>query len=268
MPTAHDISADDSAEVAIPRLLERYGGRLFALGSRLCHSRTDAEDLVQETFLQAWRRWDSFEGRSDPGTWLYTIATRACQRMQRRRAGEPERMASVEQLSPFLDAHLADLGDEDGLSRQVRSEAIEHLEQTIASLPMEFRMPLVLKDVVGFAVNDVAAILDIKPATVKTRLHRARMRLRKTLHEVLPQHPENAPPPTYERQVCLDLLAAKQEALDHGVPFDSSIICERCQNVFAELELGRDLCSDLAGDRLPEDVRSRVLDRLQSGRPA
>ena len=72
----------------------------------------NAEDLVQETFLQAYRKWDQFEGRSEPSTWLYTIAARICQRMHRRRAGEPERLASLDELLQKLtsiqgsDLHL------------------------------------------------------------------------------------------------------------------------------------------------------------------
>ena len=90
------------------------------------------------------------------------------------------------------------------------------VEAAIAGLPDDFRMPLVLKEILGFSVADVAAILDLKPATVKTRLHRARLRVRKAMEDALPT--EAVPPAAYSKQVCLDLLQAKQEALDHDRP--------------------------------------------------
>ena len=62
------------AAEALPMLIDRYGGRIYGLGVRFCGNEADAEDLVQEVFLQAFRKWDQFEGRSAPSTWLYTIA--------------------------------------------------------------------------------------------------------------------------------------------------------------------------------------------------
>ena len=65
-----------SADEEIPRLVEEHGGKMFGLAKRMCRTVEQAEDLVQETFLQAYRKWDQFEGRSSPATWLYTIASR------------------------------------------------------------------------------------------------------------------------------------------------------------------------------------------------
>ena len=66
------------AEVALPRLLEAHGGRLYSLALKFCGSPEDAEDLVQEVFLLAFRKWSQFKGESRATTWLYTIAARAC----------------------------------------------------------------------------------------------------------------------------------------------------------------------------------------------
>jgi RNA polymerase sigma-70 factor (ECF subfamily) len=65
-----------SAGEAVERLMQDHGGRIYGLGLRLCGDPEDARDLVQETFLRAYRKWDQFEGRSEPATWLYTIASR------------------------------------------------------------------------------------------------------------------------------------------------------------------------------------------------
>ena len=121
-------------------------------------------------------------------------------------------------------------------------------------------MPLVLKDIVGFTVSQVAEILGIKEGTAKSRIHRARMRLRRALEVVLPRR--KMPPSPYSRQVCLDLLDAKQEALDRGVPFDDEVICDRCRSVFATLDLTGEACRELSAGRLPPGLRERLLASL------
>ncbi|MEW6252950.1 MAG: RNA polymerase sigma factor [Planctomycetota bacterium] len=250
----------------MPRLLEAHGGRIYALATRLCRSPEDAEDLVQEIFLQAYRKWQQFDGRSSPTTWLFTIAVRACRRMHRRRAGQPTRIGSLDELLPFAEARMPARADgADALGQGEQREAVAQVEEAVAGLPVEFRLPLVLKDIVELPVQDVAAILGVKPATVKTRLHRARLRIRKQLVEALPKR--ELPPPAYARQVCLDLLRAKQDALDRGVPFrvERQVICERCRSVFATLDLSRELCAQLGAGELPAELRGRLLAAVQAG---
>ena len=111
-------------EEAIPRLLDLHGGRLLGLGQRICGTPEEAEDLVQEIFVQAWRKWDQFDGRSDPFVWLYTIARRICQRMHRKRAGEPERLESLDVLAQDQDARkFVECGPKPTLLRMVTQVA-------------------------------------------------------------------------------------------------------------------------------------------------
>lgn len=254
------MSADYSADpdIAVPHLVEQHGGQLYGIARKLCGNAEDAEDLVQETFLQAYRKWDQFEGRAKPLTWLYTIASRACIRMHRKRSGEPESMASLQELLPFTEGAMPCINDP--LNEQIRQEAIHFVQAAILELPMEFRMPLVLKDIIGLSLAEIAAILDIKEATAKTRVHRARLKVRKELEHVMERR--DLPPAAYERQVCLDLLDAKQEALDHGAPMAENIVCDRCKEVFASLDFGQQLCARLGEGELPSDVRERLLDRI------
>jgi RNA polymerase sigma-70 factor, ECF subfamily len=264
MPPPAELTGAEPRDVAIPRLVDAEAGRLYALGLRFCGDPDEARDLMQETFLQAWRKWDGFEGRSSPATWLYTIAARVCQRFRRKRSGEPERIESLDELLPFGETRMAVVPDPDEgpLAERVRAEARERVEEAIAGLPVAFRMPLVLKEIVGLGVADVAAVLGLKEATVKTRLHRARLRVRAALEEALPWR--DAPPPAYSRQVCLDLLRAKQEALDRGVPFrvPGAVVCERCAALFGTLDLGGELCREIAAGRLPDELRAELLARL------
>ena len=249
-------------EEAIPKLVEVYGDRLYALGRRICGNPQEADDLVQEVFLRAWRKWDQFDHRASPMTWLYTIAHRACIRMHRPRAGQPQQIESLEQLLPFGASRLAVPPESDGpLEAQLRQEQIDGVGAAIVALPDDFRVPLVLKDIVGFKIDEVAQILGIKAATVKTRVHRARLKLRAVLAEGLPT--AELPPTPYSKQVCLDLLEAKQHSLDQGVemPDADRILCERCNAVFDTLDLTKDVCSRLAEESLPAELRERILAR-------
>jgi RNA polymerase sigma-70 factor (ECF subfamily) len=255
-----DPDANLPSDEAVRRLLEAHGGLLYALGLRFCGNGADAEDLVQEVFLQAFRGWPGFQGRSSVKTWLYTIAARACQRMHRKRAGEPDHIGSLDELLPFGEPRIAAIADdlESAVHVQIRAEARERLEAAIASLPEDFRVPLILKEIVGFTIPEIARILDLEEGTIRSRVHRARLKLRSALDAALPRTTDDAPPPAYDRQTCLDLLDAKQQALDHGVPFDDEVVCERCRSVFASLDMTHAICRDLAEGSLPAGLRERL----------
>lgn len=266
-PTAdHTSFASLTAEQAIPTLLTEHGGRLYAMALRMCGNAHAAEDLLQETFLQAYRKWDQFEGRSAPTTWLYTIAARKCRRMHRKRSGEPAHKAALDPDTMFSAQTAANLPTrpDTPVDAVLRNEATQHIEAAITRLPRHYRMPLILKEIVGMSVDDVASVLSLKPATIKTRLHRARHALRDELSRNLPQR--EVPPPAYNRRVCMDMLRAKQEALDSGVPFpvNQKDFCDRCAAVFAEMDLAQDACKSIGEGTLPPALRQAVLDDIAS----
>lgn len=252
---------DDERRLAVTRLIEQFGGMLYAVALRVCRGPEDAEDLVQEVFLIALRSWGQLEKQSNAQAWLYTIAVRACQRRHRPRAGEPRHVASLEALLPFDEAFVPVLPERgaDGLTEQVRRESLNALQEAIAALPTEFRMPLVLKDIVGLTLADVARALDVNEGTLKSRLHRSRLHLRKAILFALPQR--EAGSPAYPFQVCLDLIHAKQDALDRGAPFpvDDSVICDRCRSFFDSMDLLQMLCRHTGSEELPAAVRARVV---------
>lgn len=245
------------AHAAIEALANTEGRRLYHIALRLCGDPEKAEDLVQETFLQALRRWETFEGRSKPTTWLYTIAARLCARLDRPRAGQRGTLASLDDLLPFSEP-VSPVTDGIGGGDEETEMRVGQLASGIAALPEAFRMPVILKEIVGLPVTETAQILGIPVGTVKTRLHRARLALRRALTPALPTRP--LPPAAFDRQVCLDLLAAKQDALDRGVPFDAGdqTLCDRCRAVFATLDLTSDLCARISAGALPPEVRDRL----------
>ncbi len=248
-----------TADAAVSALLEDHGDRIYRMGLRVCGNSADAEDLVQETFINAYRGWDAFRGEAKPTTWLYTIASRACQRMHRLRSGEPRVMESFEALLPDQERGVPIVADvEDPLDVIAREELDATVRQAVAGLPTKFRMPFVLREMGELPIAEIAQILGLKEATVKTRLHRARLAVRKQLVGGLPRR--DAPHPDHARQECLDLLKAKQDALDRDVPFNlpPDQLCERCQSLFETLDLTRNACVALSEEQMPERLREEI----------
>lgn len=252
------------AAEAIPRLLDLYGDKLYRLGLHQCGNEDEAHDLVQDIFTTAFRKWDQFEGRSAATSWLYTIAVRTCRRRHRRRSGEPAQHVPLDELLPTHGQAMAIVPESsDPLTDAIRHQARDVVDAAISRLPLHYRLPLLLKEIAELSIDEVSDILGLKEATVKTRVHRARLMLRKELETVLPK--SDLPAPDHARTICLDLLKAKQEALDQGVdfPVPAAELCSRCQALFATLDLAHDTCLELrSGNALPEDVRQLLLDEL------
>lgn len=264
------IKAHSPAEEAIPLLMREYGGMVHAVARRVLGTVAEADDVTQDTFISAFRNWSRFRGESDPGTWLYRIAIRAAGRQLRRRTRRRERAWSATEVMPFGNPRLADVPDDiqSPEAKRLRAEARDSVNDAISTLPPTFRIPVVLKDIAELSIEEIAGILGTKAATVKTRIHRGRLMLRAVLLEDTKRVP--VPPPVYEKSMCIDLLRAKMEALDHGVPFpvQDELICDRCRKVFASLDLGFDACRHAAkDDDLPSEIRKLVMAEIAAEKP-
>lgn len=258
-----------AADVAVSRLLDLYGPRIRALALRLCTNHADADDAVQDTFLQAFRKWNTFRGDADAGTWLYAIAVRSCQRTLRVRRPRHTRIPAASQLMPWNESTVMALAaaPADEESPTERAEAVSLVRTAIARLPRHLRVPLELKEVLGIPVEDVGRALGLTPNTVKTRLHRARLWLRKEMTAAT--RSRKAPAPIYEKQLCLDLLQAKFDAMDrggaaHGFIVPQAELCSRCRAVFRELDLVQDACTQLLEARFPPSLRAVILKAIRS----
>jgi RNA polymerase sigma-70 factor (ECF subfamily) len=183
---ARAAAGDDSAFEAI---VSRYQSRIYRLACRLT-SETDAPDVLQEAFLQVYRHLPSFRGDSQLGTWLYRIASNAA--LMHRRAKSRRPAASLEDFLPRFDANGRHVATPAQL--QVVSRADELLDrqllaqkarEVIELLPDSYRDPFVLRDLEEMSTADVARALGIEPATVRQRVHRARLMLRGYLSDLV-----------------------------------------------------------------------------------
>jgi RNA polymerase sigma-70 factor, ECF subfamily len=167
---------------AFELLLTRYEGRVFRLACRLT-SDTDAPDVLQETFLQVYRHLPSFRGESQFSTWLYRIATNAALMLRRARARRPGE--SLDAFLPQFDADGVHVNTPAELQAASRADELldrqflaQKARAAIARLPDLYRDAFVLRDLEEMATTDVAGVLGIEPATVRQRVHRARLMLR------------------------------------------------------------------------------------------
>jgi RNA polymerase sigma-70 factor, ECF subfamily len=182
--------AGDRAEFA--RLVDAYSGSIYRLGLKMLGNPQDAEDVLQNTFMNALMHLSTFEGRSSVVTWLYRIASNEALMLIRKRKpeisieleaqeGEAE---SIEDLKPAVFADWSGLPEDELLSMEGKSI----LDTTIQSLPETLRLVFILRDIEGLSIKETADTLSLTETNVKTRLLRARMYLRERLSTYYAEH--------------------------------------------------------------------------------
>lgn len=161
--------AGDAA--AFETIYRRHAPRIYALACRMAGSTEDGEDLLQEIFLQAYRKLESFKGDAALGTWLYRLALNHCLDYVR------SRQAKMNKLTETLDADAAMVP----LARREAPIARLDLERALERLPDGCREAFVLHDVEGFGHREVAELMGIAEGTSKSQVFKARARLRTML---------------------------------------------------------------------------------------
>ncbi len=167
---------------AYTEIVERHSATVYNLAFRLMADPHEAEDVLQETFISAFRALPRFEGRSQLGTWLYRIAYNAAlMRLRKRRIrteslDEPGVAEGVD-LAPRQFADWTALPDKLLLGRELR----DSLNAALLTLPESMRSVFVLRDIEGLSTAETAAALALTETNVKVRLHRARLALREKL---------------------------------------------------------------------------------------
>ncbi len=157
---------------------------LYAAALRLTRNPSDAEDLVQETYLRAYRGFGGFTEGTNLKAWMYRILTNTFINAYRKRQREPVTVLEDEIPDWYLYDRLSESGD----TSSAESQVLEHMpdedvQAALDSLPEGFRMAVWLADVEGFSYKEIAEILDIPIGTVMSRLHRGRKSLEKLLWE-------------------------------------------------------------------------------------
>ena len=189
MPTARRGEAADAADSVDREALVRANiGWMLGLAERILRDRNLAEDVVQESFLRAFKGLEDFEGRSSIESWLHriTVNTALSKLRQLKRLAEQ----SIDEYLPEFDQY--DCRVELPWSRLATSDEILESEDrralifdTIGELPDPYRIVLQLRDIEEYDTGEVAALLDISESNVKVRLHRARAALKKLLEPIL-----------------------------------------------------------------------------------
>ena len=173
---------------ALEALMERHASRVYRVARGITRNEGDAEEVVQDVFLTLFRKIDRFEGRAALGTWIYRVATNAA--LIKRRGKRAEVEVALEDYLPtfkedghregdrtFLLADWSGTPESELLSTETRALLVRGIDE----LPDHYREVLILRDVEELSSEEVAGILGESVASVKSRLHRARMALRERL---------------------------------------------------------------------------------------
>ncbi len=246
---------------AIANLLDTHGGAIYGFALGLCSDPDLAEDLVQETFAQGYRKWSKLREETDPSQWLHTTIVRSYLRKEGKERGVTEKLRPQRDLLAFGDddGEQTSTGIESIHKAAFRKKALKTLGKAVRELPDELRIPLLLRDASGFSLAEVSTILGIKLETVRNRLHRARNLIFWSVADILPR--EQTPPTRHARREWKDLLRAKHDSLDKDGTF--SLVrgesCKRCQGVFEAMDYVHELCRDFVGDKLPAIAGQAVL---------
>ena len=165
------------------RLVDAFSGPLYRLALRMLGNAPDAEDALQNTFLKAFQYVDKFEGRSSLSTWLYRIASNEALMMLRKRRPEttfsdiPPEDDDIQNYDPVQLTDWCCLPEEELLSAEARTT----LDRAVQHLPETLRIVFVLRDIDDLSIQETSQVLGLSETAVKTRLLRARLRLREEL---------------------------------------------------------------------------------------
>jgi RNA polymerase sigma-70 factor (ECF subfamily) len=180
------IRRDDPA--AFEQFVQRYGDRIYGFGMRVCGEPEDARDVLQDTLLRAYHSLKQVKEPKSLRSWLYRVVSNACLMQRRKRVGEPARELSLDELMPGNPdeariqipdaAELPDRAAERGEVQRVVRDAID-------TLPQDYRIVLILRDIEQLSTAEAAEVLEVSESTLKMRLHRARLAVRKELADAM-----------------------------------------------------------------------------------
>lgn len=268
---------------SLERALALLQDTVFSFSMRVCGHRPDAEDTMQEVLLQSVPKLPNFDSPRALLVWLYKVAKTRCLMSRRRSKFAPKEALSLEELMPDqreINRLSGETGDtpESALNRK---EQAKRLRDAVQRLPPEYRLILVLHDMEELADSDIAEITGLRPGTIRVRLHRARLFVRKELAKRQLVAASNRPPkralaeparPNERR--CKEMFAELSDYLDEELD-DSLCVelekhmngCEPCKAFLASLERSIEECRtvprEAADPRVAANLRRILLAEYQ-----
>jgi len=206
--------ADENALEKAIALLQQA---VFAFGMRFCGHREDAEDTTQEVLFKMIPYLPKFDNSRALAKWLYTVAKNRCLMSRRKSKFAPKHELSLEELMP--DREELEQLDSSSIpnpeSSSIRGEQARRLREAIRSLPAHYRIVLVLRDMEGFSDEEVGEITGLRAGTIRIRLHRARLFLRKELQNNQGRaHSQKSAPPASRNGRCRNMFAGLSDYID------------------------------------------------------
>ena len=184
---AHSLLRSGSPR-AVEEAIASLQKTVFSFSMKLCGHPEDAQDTMQEALYRSLPHLAKIEDAQALAVWLYTVTRNCCWRMRRKRAGQPEQIASLEELTPDGEEMARLLEDAAAPSPEtaaLQAEERELLRQAVLRLAPSLRIVLVLHDMEDLTTAQAAAVLGLKPGTVRIRLHRGRLSVRQEMRRLL-----------------------------------------------------------------------------------
>ncbi len=242
----------------IEELLERHEKSIYRFGLRMCGSEDAARDVLQETLFSAFKNLPEFRGDAELSTWLFQIARSFCIKARRRHVGEPTSMASLD--SPAVREAPSEQAGPDAKAQA--KEIGQAISAAMLGLAENHREVVILKDVEGLSADEIARVLGDDVAAVKSRLHRARLELRRSLAALLDEAELPSPCP----ELTEALMAYVSQDIDQAacVTIEAHLAaCPRCRAACQDLQRTVSLCRRIPGDSVPPAVQKAIRHALR-----
>jgi len=174
-------------ERALADLSDAYSSKIYQLAFRYLRNKEDAEEITQDVLFKVYRKVDAFRGDAQLSSWIYRITFNAAMSRLRtaryQRAQAEDRRAAATEEDGAMSSRAADVADWSDLAdeRVLRSQLRQRVFRAILALPAIYRAPVMLRDIQGMSTEEASAVLKVKDQTLKSRLHRGRLILRKQL---------------------------------------------------------------------------------------
>ncbi len=253
----------------IEQALALLQNTVFSFSMRVCGHREDAEDTMQEVLLKSVPQLPKFDSPKALVVWLYKVAKNRCLMNRRKSKFAPAHELSLEELLPDRKEleQLSSDGKINPESFAIRSEQASRLRHAVQKLPPHYRIVLVLRDMEGLTDDEVAEITGVRAGTVRVRLHRARLFVRKELMRTATARigkkvrPRRHPQPESRPARCKAMFAELSDYLDEQL--DDSLCeeferhmagCEPCQAFIATLKATIEQCRNSAPDCPPREA--------------